>query len=108
MQLSVLFSALVSLAILVTALPTPEAILKHSSNRENLDIDFQLHRSVEGKLDEFEDGYLGYDEYGEVPESTSRAIEERREELESELLGYTYIGYIAGGGGSSTSRAIEE
>ncbi|KAG2068967.1 hypothetical protein BDR04DRAFT_1232496 [Suillus decipiens] len=100
MQLSVLFGALVSLAILVTALPTPGAISKRSSKRENLDIDFQLHRSVESKkrdeLDTNPVGYIGYEDYGENPDSTSRAIEER-EELESNLITYDGYGHCSHG-----------
>ncbi|KAG2068501.1 hypothetical protein BDR04DRAFT_1143784 [Suillus decipiens] len=85
MQLSVLFSALVSLAIFVTALPTPEAISK---------------RFLESKKRDESDA--NGDGGGS---STSRAIEER-EELESSLV--ARIGYTGDGGGSSISRATEE
>ncbi|KAG2352024.1 hypothetical protein BDR07DRAFT_1384961 [Suillus spraguei] len=111
MQLSVLFSALVSLAILVTALPAPGAISKtflyHSAKRENLDIDFQFHDLVESKKRDGPDpnilGYLGYAKYGgDVPDSTSsRAIEERESDVMDD------IGY-GDDGGSGTSGAIEE
>ncbi|KAG2361613.1 hypothetical protein BDR07DRAFT_1377098 [Suillus spraguei] len=102
MQLSVLFSALVSLAILVTALPAPGAISKRSSKRENLDIEFQFHDLVESKKRDGPDpnilGYLGYAKYGgDVPDSTSsKAIEERESDVMDD------IGY-GDDGGSGTS-----
>ncbi|KAG2068945.1 hypothetical protein BDR04DRAFT_728760 [Suillus decipiens] len=89
MQLSLLFSALVSLAILVTALPTPGAISK---------------RSLESKKrEELESNLVAYSQYtGDGGGSgISRAIEER-EDLESNLVAYT--GYAGDGGGSGISR----
>ncbi|KAG2070304.1 hypothetical protein BDR04DRAFT_1100220 [Suillus decipiens] len=83
MQLSVLFSALVSLVILATALPTPGATLKRSYKRESK------------KRDELETNLVGYIGYG-GGSGASRAIKER-DELESNLVGY--IGYDDGPGG---------
>ncbi|KAG1860186.1 hypothetical protein DFJ58DRAFT_744583 [Suillus subalutaceus] len=79
MQLSVLFSAFVSFAILAAASPTPGAISKRSSKRENLDINFQrdlLEESV------------------------------KREELESNLVGY--VGYGGSGIGANEKREDDE
>ncbi|KAG2068943.1 hypothetical protein BDR04DRAFT_1119377 [Suillus decipiens] len=114
MQLSVLFGALVSLAIHVTALPMPGATSKRSSKRENLDIDFQLHGSVESKnhdeLDTNPGGYIENEDYGGDPDSTSRAIEER-EELESNLITYNDYGYCIYGvtlGGQCISPSSQD
>lgn len=75
MQLSVLFSAFMSFVILAAASPALGAISERSSTkRENLDINFQRDLLEESK----------------------------REELETDLVGYA--GYDGGGdGGSGTS-----
>ncbi|KAG2038191.1 hypothetical protein BDR03DRAFT_1010122 [Suillus americanus] len=77
MQLSVLFSAFVSFAILAAASPTPGAISKRSSKRENLDINFQRDLLGE-KREELESNLVGYVDYG--GSGTSRAIEKREDE----------------------------
>ncbi|KAG1860132.1 hypothetical protein DFJ58DRAFT_278661 [Suillus subalutaceus] len=65
MQLPVLLSALVSFVILAAASPTPGAISKLSSKRENLDISFQrdlLGKSMERELATGLNDYSDYDQ----------------------------------------------
>ncbi|KAG2031943.1 hypothetical protein BDR03DRAFT_971437, partial [Suillus americanus] len=60
MQLSVLFSALLSFVILAAASPTPGAISKRSSKRENLDINSQRDLLEERKEIAYALSYLSY------------------------------------------------
>ncbi|KAG1818757.1 uncharacterized protein BJ212DRAFT_1479735 [Suillus subaureus] len=105
MQLSVLFSAFVSFAILAAASPTQGAISKRSSKRENLDINFQRDLLEESeKRAELEANLVGYIDYGGG--SGPSEANEKREELEANLVGY--VDYGGGGISEATEKREDE
>ncbi|KAG1788770.1 uncharacterized protein HD556DRAFT_1529835 [Suillus plorans] len=108
MQLSVLFSALISFVILAAASPTPEAFSKRSSKREKPGNNFQRDSLEESKKRE-ELGtnlieYINY--YARDGSSSISGASEKREGLGTNLI--EYIDYYARDSSSSISGASEK
>ncbi|KAG2139757.1 hypothetical protein DEU56DRAFT_912021 [Suillus clintonianus] len=107
MQLSAIFSALVSFVILAAASPTPRAIEQLSSKREELDTNSQRDLLEEGrKLDELETNSVTYISYVTrdglvIPEG----ITKKREELDTGTIIYAW--YDGPGGGDKKREELE-